>query len=191
MAVAIRDVHEHELDAILALNNAAGPAVLPLDAPRIHWFYKHASYFRIAEVNGHLAGFLVALRENTSYDSVNYDWFKRHYATFVYISRIVVAKPHRGIGLGRILYCDAQSYAEARVPLLTCKVFIEPRDDVSMLFHSTYGFHEVGQQLMPGIERRVAFYAMELPSYTFVRETYLDKNKLPSLPWLTERLPTE
>jgi predicted GNAT superfamily acetyltransferase len=32
MAIAIRDVRENELDSVLALNNAAGATILPLDA---------------------------------------------------------------------------------------------------------------------------------------------------------------
>ena len=30
MSIVVRDVREHELDSVLALNNAAGPAILPL-----------------------------------------------------------------------------------------------------------------------------------------------------------------
>ena len=32
MSIIIRDVREHELDLVLALNNAAGPGILPMDA---------------------------------------------------------------------------------------------------------------------------------------------------------------
>ena len=91
----------------------------------------------------------------------------------MYIDRIVIAQPYQGLGLGRIFYADVTSYAEVRVPLLACEVFLEPRDDVSVLFHGTYGFQEVGQQMMPGVNRRVALLAKDLPSFPFVRETYL------------------
>ncbi len=63
MALAIRDVREHDLDAVLALNNAAGRSILALDASRLRYFFEHADYFRVAEIDGHLAGFLIALRE--------------------------------------------------------------------------------------------------------------------------------
>ena len=55
MTTLIRDVHEHELDSILALNNAAGPAILPLDSARLRWFFDTADYFRVAERDGHVA----------------------------------------------------------------------------------------------------------------------------------------
>ena len=59
MSIVIRDVREHELDAVLALNNNAGSAILPLDAERLRYFYDNAEYFRVAERDGALAGMLV------------------------------------------------------------------------------------------------------------------------------------
>jgi predicted GNAT superfamily acetyltransferase len=41
MSIVIRDVREHELDSVLALNNNAGLAILPLDAERLRLFYAH------------------------------------------------------------------------------------------------------------------------------------------------------
>ena len=187
MALAIRDVREHDLDAVLALNNAAGRTILALDATQLRFFYDHADYFRVAEIDGHLAGFLIALRDGSDYDSTNYHWFAEHYSQFVYIDRIVIANAYRRHGLGRIFYCDVTSYAEARVPLLTCEVFLEPRDDVVVLFHGTYGFQEVGQQRMATEGPQVSLLAKDLPSYAFVRETYLDHDGLPDVPWLAER----
>ncbi|HZP66619.1 MAG TPA: GNAT family N-acetyltransferase [Rudaea sp.] len=189
MTIKIRDVHEHELDSVLALNNAAGVTILPLDQARLRTLAEQAAYFRVAEADDHLAGFLIALRENADYDSPNFRWFRERYAEFLYVDRIVIARPYRGLGLGRVFYADVTSFAEVRVPLLTCEVFLEPRDDVSVLFHGTYGFQEVGQQLMAGVNRRVALLAKELCSFAFVRENYLNNGTgtLPNQPWLAER----
>ena len=187
MALAIRDVREHDLDAVLALNNAAGRTILALDAEQLRYFFDHADYFRVAEIDGHLAGFLIALREGSSYDSPNYHWFSEHYPQFAYIDRIVIANAYRRHGLGRIFYCDVTSYAEVRVPLLSCEVFLEPRDDVVVLFHGTYGFQEVGQQRMGEDGPQVSLLAKDLPSYAFVRDTYLEHDGLPDVPWLAER----
>lgn len=189
MVLNIRDVQPHELDSILALNNAAGATILPLDAAALRILHEQASYFRLAEIDGHIAGFLLAMREGADYDSANFLWFRERYAEFVYIDRIVIAKPYRGLGLGRVFYADVTSYAETHVPLLACEVFLEPRDDVSVLFHGTYGFQEVGQQTMPGNGRRVSLLAKTLCSFPFVRETYLQgaTGRLPDLPWLAER----
>ena len=187
MAIAIRDVRDNELDSVLALNNAAGTTILPLDAAQVRKFFQQAAYFRVAEADGHLAGFLVALREDADYASPNFRWFRDRYREFLYIDRIVIAQRYRGLGLGRVSYADVISHAEVRVPLLACEVFLEPRDDVSVLFHGTYGFSEVGQQVMPGVQRRVSLLAKDLCSHAFVRETYLERNGLPNQPWLADR----
>lgn len=188
MALAIRDVREHELDSVLALNNAAGPGILPIDTVRLRRLYEVAAYFRVAETDGHIGGFLVALRPDADYDSPNFAWFRSRFKDYVYIDRIVIARPYRGHGLGRVFYADVQSYAEVRSPLLTCEVFLEPRDDVSVLFHGTYGFREEGQQTLPS-GHRVSLLAKELCSYAWVRDQWLagGAGELPALPWLAER----
>jgi predicted GNAT superfamily acetyltransferase len=188
MALAIRDVREHDLDSVLALNNAAGPGILPIDTVRLRHLYEVAAYFRVAEVDGHIGGFLVALRPDADYDSPNFAWFRGRFTDFVYIDRIVIARPYRGHGLGRVFYADVQSYAEVRSPHLTCEVFLDPPDDVSVLFHGTYGFREEGQQTLPS-GHRVSLLAKELCSYPWVRERWLDggDGELPAVPWLAER----
>lgn len=189
MSIRLRDISESDLDAVLALNNAAGPAILPLDATRLRFFFEHACYFRVAETDGHLAGFLIAVDHATPYDSTNFLWFRERYPAFVYIDRIVVARKYRGIGLGRIFYADVQSYAEVRSPVLACEVFLQPENDVALLFHGMFGFAETGQQIMPGIEQRVAMLTKDLCSWPWVRQTYLqaDPGRLPDQPWLASR----
>lgn len=187
MALAIRDVNEHDLDAVLALNNVAGKSILALDAARLRYFYDHADYFRVAEIDGQLAGFLIALRENGGYTSPNYRWFSARYDAFVYIDRIVIANAFRRHGLGRVFYCDVTSFAEVRVPLLACEVFLEPRNDVVVLFHGTYGFQEAGQQRMGDDGPLVSLLVKELPSFGYVRDRWLAHGGLPAVPWLAER----
>ncbi len=191
MVLSIRDVERRDLDSILAINNAAGATILALDAAALRVLYEQASYFRLAEVDGHVAGFLIAMREDAAYDSPNFLWFRERYPAFVYIDRIVIARAYRRLGLGRVFYADVTSYAETRVPLLNCEVFLEPRDDISLLFHGTWGFQEVGQQTMPAGGRRVALLAKTLCSYPFVLDTYLNGPGLPELPWLAERRPVD
>ena len=112
MALAIRDVEERDLDAVLALNNTAGAGILATDPARLRLLFDQAHYFRVAEMNGVIAGFLIAFRADAAYDSPNYRWFQAHYESFVYIDRIVIGAAWQGHGLGRIFYCDVGSYAE-------------------------------------------------------------------------------
>ncbi len=181
MSIAVRDVREHELDSVLALNNAAGPAILPLDAAKLRQFYDSAEYFRVAERDGKLDGFLVGFGSEADHDSRNFAWFRERLPKFFYLDRIVVASRRRGGGVGRALYADVQSYAELRCPQLACEVFLDHGADPALLFHGSFGFREVGQHVMPGVDVRASMLMKELCSYAWVRDTYGDA--LPDLPW--------
>ena len=182
MSIAIRDVREHELDSVLALNNAAGPAILPLDAARVRMLYQTAEYFRVAERDATLTGFLIGFGSHAAHDSSNFAWFREHYPDFFYIDRVVVASSRRGGGVGRALYADVQSYAELRYPQLACEVFLQEGTDHALLFHGSFGFREVGQFVMPVHEVRASMLIKPLCSYAWIRETYGDA--LPDQPWL-------
>lgn len=185
MSIIIRDVREHELDLVLALNNAAGTGILPMDAAKLRFFWENADYFRVAEQDGLLAGFLVALSQDAPHDSPNFLWFREHYSQFMYIDRIVIASTRRGIGVGRVFYGDIQSYAELRGPRLATEVFLQGSSHPALLFHGSFGFREIGQQVMPGLNLRVAMLVKELCSYPYVQQTYGDT--LPNQPWLATR----
>lgn len=188
MRIVVRDVRAHELDQVLALNNAAGAPILPIGPDRLDFFWRHAAYFRVAEVAGKVAGFLIALTAQAEYDSPNFLWFREHCADFVYIDRIVIAGAHRGEGLGRIFYADVQSFAEVRSPRLACEVFITRGNDPALLFHGSFGFRELGQQVMPGTGLRASYLVKDLCSFPWVAQTYLkDGGSLPDLGWLNAR----
>ena len=187
MSIVIRDVREHELDSVLALNNNAGLAILPLDSAKVRRFYETAEYFRVAERDGNLAGFLVGFGSGAGHDSSNFAWFGERYPQFFYIDRIVVASRRRGGGVGRAFYADVQSYAELRYPQLACEVFLDTARDVTLpdpalLFHGSFGFREVGQQVMPETGLRAAMLMKDLCSFAWVQETYA--GDLPHEPWL-------
>jgi predicted GNAT superfamily acetyltransferase len=185
MPITIRDVREHELDSVIALNNAAGPSILPMDAAKARFFWEHAEYFRVAEQDGQVTGFLVALSQDAPHDSSNFLWFRARHERFLYVDRIVIARPRRGGGRGRAFYADVQSFGELRWPQLCCEVFLQSGNDPALLFHGSFGFREVGQHVMDGTGIRVAMLMKELCSYPFVASAYGDK--LPDQPWLKAR----
>ena len=139
----------------------------------------------MAERDGNLAGFLIGFGSNCTHDSSNFAWFKSRYPDFFYIDRIVVASRRRGGGVGRAFYADVQSYAELRYPLLCCEVFLDHGADPALLFHGSFGFSEVGQNTMPGVDVRASMMMKPLCSYGWVHETYGDQ--LPDLPWIGHR----
>lgn len=189
MSFRFRDVAIDDLDAILALNRMAGISVAAIDRTTLLDYYENAVYFRIAETEGGIAGFLIGTDHTAQIGNPGFDWFRARHAEFAYIDRIVIASDYRGHGLGRVFYADMTSFAEVRVPVLGCQVSLSPRDDVSLLFHASLGFHEVAQ--LARDEHRIGVMERALCSYPFVREHYLERDDgaLPALPWLTERVP--
>jgi len=185
MPITIRDVREHELDSVIALNNAAGPSILPMDAAKARFFWEHAEYFRVAEQDGQVTGFLVALSQDAPHDSSNFLWFRERHERFLYVDRIVIARPRRGGGRGRAFYADVQSFGELRWPQLCCEVFLQSGNDPALLFHGSFGFREVGQHVMESTGIRVAMLMKELCSYPYVAQAYGES--LPDQPWLKAR----
>ena len=182
MSIVVRDVREHELDPVLALNNAAGPAILPLDAARLRRFYAEAEYFRVAERDGTLTGFLVGFGSGSGHDSSNFHWFSGRMPHFFYIDRVVVASRRRGGGVGRAFYADVQSYAELRYPVLACEVLVEHDNEPARVFHGSFGFQEAGQHVMPDTGVRASMLTMALCSYDWVQQEYGDR--LPDAAWV-------
>jgi uncharacterized protein len=187
----LRDVQGADLDTILAINNNAGESILPIDGARMARFLEIARYFKVAEVDNQVAGFLIALTPEADYDSPNFRWFKSRYSEFLYIDRLVITPNNRRSGVGRLFYADVLSFAEVRQPLLVTEAFIEPRDDVSLLFFQTQGFTETGQQNVSN-GRRVSLMSKSLEPYVYVRDTYLNRTDtaLPEWAW-QDRLNTK
>jgi len=185
MSIVIRDVREHELDSVLAMNNAAGTGILPMDAAKVRFFWENADYFRVAEVDGLIAGFLIAVSHDAEHDSSNFLWFRERYERFLYIDRIVIASARRSVGVGRVFYGDVQSFAEARYPHLAAEVFIENDNHPALIFHGSFGFREVGQHVMAPGNIRACMLLKDLCSYAYVQTTYA--NALPNVPWLAAR----
>ncbi len=165
MSPSIRLVAEPDLDPILALNNAAVPAVNPLEPADLEWFVEVAHSFLVQpDGNGSVVGFVIGLDgPGLDYDSLNYAWFSERYDRFVYVDRIVVAESGRGTGVGRSLYdrFGERSRADGHEVLLA-EVNIWPRNEDSLRFHERYGFKSVGEQDTEGGAKRVTLLEKRL-----------------------------
>jgi predicted GNAT superfamily acetyltransferase len=187
MSFLFRDAVPEDLPAILAMNQQAGPSVADIDRDTLDCHFANAGYFRVAETDGKLAGFLIGFDHEAGTGNAGYRWFRERQDAFAYIDRIVVAEDFRGHGLGRVLYADVISFAEVRVPVIGCQVSLEPRDNASLMFHASLGFKEMAQLAVP--EGRIGVMERGLCSYPFVRDTYLGAGRsLPNLPWLADRV---
>lgn len=151
----IRQVKKEDYPRILYLNEDLVNFLSPLDQEDLGKLVEEAEFFQVIEVEGQVEAFLIALREGKSYTSVNYLWFSKNYENFLYIDRVVVSREYMRKGLGRKLY----SYIfdrEKDVDYITAEIDIEPINQVSLDFHKSFGFKEVGRQTIKNGEKTVS-----------------------------------
>ena len=159
----IRDVREADLDYVLALNEKDVVVLSPMDRAKADYFRQTAELFKVVEVDGQPAGFLIVMREGADYTSENYIWFSKNYGEFLYVDRIVIGEEFRGAGLGRKIYEGVFKHAEeSNVSVVTLEVDIIPYNEPSLKFHEAMCFKEVGQQIIRGGEIKVSLQAREL-----------------------------
>ena len=160
----VRPLERDDLDAVLALNNASVPAVNELDAAELARLHAMALVAFAAEVDGRFAGFCIVFAPGADYASRNYAWFSARYDDFAYLDRIAVDPAARRAGVGRAFYAALTERLAGTTPVLLCEVNLVPRNDVSLAFHASVGFREVGRQHPYQDEREVQMLALELPT---------------------------
>jgi uncharacterized protein len=163
----LRTFRERDLDALVAVNDAAYPAVPITPAAELLELIGMSSVVVVVDETtdgGAAAGFVLGMPPGLAHQSENYLFFTARArelgTTFVYVDRIVLAAHLRGRGLGPQLY-DAV-FAEARRVAATevlCEVNVEPPNPGSLAFHTRLGFVEVGRQSTKGGANVVALLA--------------------------------
>lgn len=156
----LRLMSRADLATVLAINNAAVPAVGELDDASLHHLVDVSELALVATAPGphadhdgansdsadpdDVVGFCIVLRPSADYHSVNYRWFCDRYEDFVYLDRVAITPGAQGHGLGRALYEFVA--ASTTAPWFCLEVNLRPRNDPSLAFHERLGFAEVGQQ---------------------------------------------
>jgi uncharacterized protein len=139
----LRAATPEDEDHILAWNEADVHFLAPMDRPRLAYLRARASGVEIVDVEGAAAGFVITFVEGSDYDSENYAWFSARRPRFHYVDRIVIDPAHRGRGLARRVYAALAARFPDR-PLLA-EVNYAPPNPVSLAFHRSFGFEEVGR----------------------------------------------
>ena len=157
--LVIRAAGAADRDAILALNLESEALLSPMDGARLAELEAMADYLRVATLADRgVAGFLLAFREGSGYDSPNYHWFSARYERFLYVDRIAIGAAARAAGLGGALYRDLFDYARAQgVPRIVCEYYSIPLNEASQRFHARHGFEEVGTQWLPERGKQVSY----------------------------------
>jgi predicted GNAT superfamily acetyltransferase len=160
--LTIRAALPADAAALRAMNNAAIPHVNALAEEQFAWLQTRCDYARIAEHDGHVAGFVFAIRDGTEYWSANYAWFRERFVSFLYLDRVVVAASARRTGVGRALYDDLVAFARGRWPRITLEVNVRPPNPGSIAFHEALGFRRVGTRRYD--DNEVAMFARSVES---------------------------
>lgn len=135
---------------VVAINQAAVPAVGDMDAEHLGRLLAWTERFLVVERDATILGFCLLMAEGQGYGSVNYRWFAEHYERFVYVDRVAVIPEAQGQGIGRLIYDEVIAHGRAGGwPVLTAEVNVEPRNEQSLAFHARFGFTEAGQQHTP------------------------------------------
>ena len=127
-----------DFDSIVHLNQNALEGVGPLDNESLSLLVKMSDQALVVEDDGDIAGFVITLPPGAEYDSSRYRWFEDKLVDdYVYLDRIVVSDEHRRKGVASKLYEEIEGDAPVALE-------VYDTNDVSLAFHESRGFEEVG-----------------------------------------------
>ena len=154
-------MREADIPEIVALNNAAQPAVTELTEESLTALFAMCDVSLVATNRLHeINAFLLSLGQGQPYESENYRWFEARGVRHQYIDRIVVGESAKGTGVGRAFYESVFERARERgANEVTAEVNLEPENPGSIAFHERLGFRQLAEQDTKGGTIRVALLA--------------------------------
>lgn len=163
METVIRAARPGDYEDILKLNEESVHFLSPMDIVKLKHLDSQSELHLVAECDGTVVGFLLALREGKDYDSVNYTWFLSRYHKFLYIDRVVVSTSLQNASIGTAFYNEVIRHAEnTGVPVVTAEINVMPPNPGSLKFHEKFGFEEVGRQAVAGGKKEVSLQIMRI-----------------------------
>ncbi len=143
--ISLRKATHADSPAIVALNEEVVAVTSPMDTGRFGQLFELSSHCVVAERNGAVIGFVLAMQQGAAYANGNYNWFAERLNNFVYVDRIVIAKEGRGHGLGDRLYRHvAEAASKDGCLVMAAEMDLEPPNEPSLKFHEREGFVELG-----------------------------------------------
>ncbi len=155
----LRALARADWPAVIALNRASVNELSHLDEARLEYLLACSHRALVAEEDGAVVAFAVAMAPGAAYDSDNYLWFAARFERFLYLDRIAVDARLRRRGVAARLYDDMEAAARA-FGRMVCEVNLEPANDASFAFHQARGYREIARLQHPA--KLVALLSKEL-----------------------------
>lgn len=153
----LRDISASDLATLHAINQEHRPHLGDVTSEAFAELVRMAFIATVVVADEKPTGFLIALRPDAPYSSLNFTWFRERYTQFVYVDRLVVVPNSQRSGVGRLLYDHVEEQARSiGAGCITCEVNEEPPNPTSLRFHEALGFEVVGRQETEGGAKRVA-----------------------------------
>ena len=146
-SINVSNYSELELNAIFDLNQLNTPEVGSLESlDYLKKLIGLSAYNLLVLKCEEIVGFIICMREGSTYGSENYKFFTQRLKKFLYVDRVVVDERHRRSGLGKAIYQDIFAYVNDKNLPIALEVNTEPVNQPSLKFHEKMGFEKVGSK---------------------------------------------
>jgi len=137
--------NEAQLQSIYDLNQANTPEVGSLDSMNhLKKLIELSAYNLLVLSNDEIAGFIICMREDSTYGSENYKFFAQRLKKFLYVDRVAIDERHRRAGLGQAIYENIFTQASNDNLPIALEVNTQPVNQPSLNFHEKMGFDRIG-----------------------------------------------
>ena len=144
-SINVSNYSELELNAIFDLNQLNTPEVGSLESlDYLKKLIGLSAYNLLVLKCEEIVGFIICMREGSTYGSENYKFFTQRLKKFLYVDRVVVDERHRRSGLGKAIYQDIFAYVNDKNLPIALEVNTEPVNQPSLKFHEKMGFEKDG-----------------------------------------------
>ena len=143
----VGSISDLRLKSVFNLNQENTPDVGSLESMNhLKKLIELSAYNLLVLDDGGIVGFIICIREHSSYGSENYQFFTQRLKKFLYVDRVAIDERHRRAGLGQAIYEDIFAQASEDNLPIALEVNTQPINQPSLNFHEKMGFDKVGSR---------------------------------------------
>ena len=143
----VSSISDLRLKSVFNLNQENTPEVGSLESMNhLKKLIELSAYNLLVLDDDEIVGFIICIREDSSYGSENYQFFTQRLKKFLYVDRVAIDERHRRAGLGQAIYEDIFAQASEDNLPIALEVNTQPINQPSLNFHEKMGFDKVGSR---------------------------------------------